>query len=81
MFFGCWIIRGPKEHMKQREVRKFIHEHHLSILGLVETKVKVVNKDMVLKARPLIEIGRPCVITIIPRMAEYGFVGILGKWM
>jgi hypothetical protein len=50
MFFGCWNIRGPKEHMKQREVRKFIHEHHLSILGLVETKVKVVNKDMVLKA-------------------------------
>lgn len=40
-------MRGPKEHMKEREVRL---EHRLSFCGLVETtKVKAVNNEKVLK--------------------------------
>lgn len=49
VFFGCWNVRGPKEHIQQREVRLWIREHRLSFCGLVETKVKAVNKDKVLK--------------------------------
>ena len=35
--------------MKQREVRLWIREHRLSFCGLVETKVKAVNKEKVLQ--------------------------------
>lgn len=50
MFFGVWNVRGPKEQMKQREVRKLILEHKLSLVGLVETKIKEVNKEGVLRS-------------------------------
>lgn len=48
MFFACWNIRGLNDPLKQGEVRKLISEHKLSLCGLVETKVKEVNKDSVL---------------------------------
>ena len=35
--------------MKQRFVRKFILEHNLALMGLVETKVKEVNKGGVFR--------------------------------
>ncbi len=50
MFFGVWNIRGLNDPMKQRFVRKFILEHNLALMGLVETKVKEVNKGGVFRA-------------------------------
>lgn len=50
MYFGCWNIRGLNDPMKQREARKLIKEHHLSLFGIVETKVKAINKDSILRS-------------------------------
>lgn len=49
MFFGCWNVRGSVDPMKQREVRHWIREHKLVFCGLVETKVKIANKEVVLQ--------------------------------
>jgi hypothetical protein len=49
MFFACWNIRGLNDPWKQGEVRKLISKHKLSLCGLVETKVKGVDKDSVLR--------------------------------
>lgn len=45
--------------MKQREARKLIKEHHFSLFGIVETKVKAINKDSILRS---ITRGGVCVI-------------------
>jgi len=45
-----WNIRGLNDPMKQNEVRKLILEHKLSFVALIETKIKEVNKDRVLRA-------------------------------
>jgi hypothetical protein len=47
MYFACWNIRGLNDPLKQGEVRKLISEHHVSLCGLVETRVKECNKDNV----------------------------------
>lgn len=43
-------MRGAVDRLQQNEVRKLIQEHKLSLVGLVETKVKEVNKERVLRA-------------------------------
>lgn len=49
--FWSWNIRGLNDPLKQKEVRKLIVEHRFSFFwGLVETKVKAINKDKVLRA-------------------------------
>lgn len=50
MFLGVWNIRGLNDPMKKNEVRKLIDEHKLSFVALIETKIKEVNKDRVLRA-------------------------------
>ena len=46
---ACWNIRGLNETSKHGEVRKIIFEQKLDILGLVETKVKSVNKNRIIQ--------------------------------
>ena len=40
---GSWNIRGLNDPRKQVEVRRFILEHHVSLMGVVETKVRHQN--------------------------------------
>ena len=37
---GAWNIRGLNDPCKQNEVRKLIIDHNLSVLGVVEAKVR-----------------------------------------
>lgn len=41
--FGCWNTRGLNDTLKQREVRSFISDNNLSLIGLVETHVQFNN--------------------------------------
>lgn len=38
--FGAWNVRGINKTRKQLEVAKFLSYHNLSLVGLLETKVK-----------------------------------------
>ena len=37
---ACWNIRGLNLSNKQDEVKSLVSEHHVSLLGLLETKVR-----------------------------------------
>lgn len=50
MSFGSWNIRGLNDPLKQGEVRRFLREKQLNFVGLVETRVKEINKVRVEKA-------------------------------
>ena len=41
--FGFWNMRGLNDPLKQREVRSFVNKNNLSIIGLVEHKIKEIN--------------------------------------
>lgn len=41
--FGFWNMRGLNDPLKQKEVRSFVSKNKLSIIGLVEHKVKESN--------------------------------------
>ena len=47
MIISCWNIRGLNQSTKQSEVAKFIFDNNIDVLGLVETKVKLVNEDSI----------------------------------
>jgi hypothetical protein len=40
IIFGAWNVRGLNKTRKQLEVARFISYHNLSLVGLLETKVK-----------------------------------------
>lgn len=50
ILFWSWNIRGLNDPLKQKEVRNWIREQKLSFCGLVETKVKAVNKEKILRS-------------------------------
>lgn len=50
MVFACWNVRGLNDPLKEGEVRKLISEHRLSLCGLIETRVKEINKGSLLMA-------------------------------
>ncbi|GAV92701.1 LOW QUALITY PROTEIN: Exo_endo_phos domain-containing protein/DUF4283 domain-containing protein, partial [Cephalotus follicularis] len=43
----CWNIRGINNPIKQREVKSLILKHNIAFLGILETRVRAVNKDSV----------------------------------
>ena len=40
MIIGSWNIRGVCEPFKQRELRSWILNHHISMVGVLETRVR-----------------------------------------
>ncbi len=38
--FGFWNMRGLNDPLKQKGVRSFVNKNNLSIIGLVEHKIK-----------------------------------------
>ena len=46
---GCWNIRGLNDSCKQSEIRNFISKNNIQIFGILETRVRSVNKDWIQK--------------------------------
>lgn len=44
---GFWNMRGLNDPLKQKEVRSFVNKNKLSIIGLVEHKIKEPNFNRV----------------------------------
>lgn len=72
---ASWNIRGLNTSHKQREIRKFIAENHLSLICIVENKINGMIiarvKDNCLFNWELIHNGMVAVL------AGFGLVGIL----
>ena len=47
MNIQCWNIRGLNQPQKQQEVARLVHALNLDVVGLVETKVKFSNQDII----------------------------------
>ena len=47
MLISCWNIRGLNQPQKRREVDRLIHVLKIDVFGIVETKVRLSNQDMV----------------------------------
>ncbi|XP_074277513.1 uncharacterized protein LOC141601143 [Silene latifolia] len=45
---GCWNVRALNSKNKQQDVRKFLAQNNVGLYGLVETKVKLYDFDLVL---------------------------------
>lgn len=74
MRFASWNVRRLNKSPHQRELINFIASNHLSLIGLMETKVKVVNSSVVSKKINKNGNGFSIMNTIL--MAEFGLVGI-----
>lgn len=48
LHFGFWNLRGLNDTLKQKEAKKFINNNKLSLIGLLEHKIKEVNAKRVL---------------------------------
>lgn len=48
MHFGFWNLRGLNDPIKQREAKLFIKNNNLSLIGLLEHKVKEANAKRIL---------------------------------
>lgn len=46
---ASWNVRGLNNPIKQAEIRKFIHANSLSLIGIVESKIRKENMDLSLK--------------------------------
>ena len=44
---AAWNIRGRNDPLKQKEVISFVKEHSLSVVCLLETRVRISNKDRI----------------------------------
>lgn len=40
---GAWNVRGLNDPLRQKEVLNLVRSQHLSLIGLVETKVRLEN--------------------------------------
>lgn len=49
LMIGCWNIRGLNDPLTQSEIRRFLKEHHLTFVGILETRVKEHNSILVEK--------------------------------
>ena len=47
MLISCWNIRGLNQPQKQREIVRLIQEFKIDVIGIIETKVKLVNQDKI----------------------------------
>ena len=47
MILSCWNIRGLNQPQKQREIVSLIHNFKLDVVGIVETKVRMLNQDRI----------------------------------
>ena len=47
MIIYNWNVRGLNLALKQKEVKKFILDNDVAIMGISETKVKLVNQDSI----------------------------------
>lgn len=46
---ASWNVRGLNNPIKQAEIRKFIHANSLSLIGIVESKIRKENMDLSMK--------------------------------
>jgi hypothetical protein len=47
MIIRCWNVRGLNDPIKHSELRRLIHQERMAFFGLVETRVRDMNKDNV----------------------------------
>jgi len=47
MIIRCWNVRGLNDPIKHSALRRLIHQERITLLGLVETRVRDKNKDNV----------------------------------
>ena len=47
---ACWNIRGLNATPKQLEVKKMILDHKLSLVCLIETRVSMIHKPLVVNS-------------------------------
>lgn len=47
LMIGCWNIRELNDPLTQSEIRRFLKEHHLTFVGILETRVKEHNPILV----------------------------------
>ena len=47
MLISCWNVRGLNQPQKQREIVKLIHDLHIDVFGIVETKVRILNEGKI----------------------------------
>ncbi|XP_074282854.1 uncharacterized protein LOC141607401 [Silene latifolia] len=47
VYIGFWNIRGLNKWNKQGDIRRFLHINKIGLFGLVETRVKIKNKDRI----------------------------------
>ena len=73
MNIGCWNIRGLNKTYKQQEVRSFVLTNKVSLMGIVENKVRVqeVSKSPKLSYK----IGALFLTIATTLMGEYGLDG------
>ena len=45
--FATWNIRGLNDPLKQKEVRSFVISNDLDFVCILETRVRVSNKDRI----------------------------------
>lgn len=46
---ACWNIRGLNSPLKQKEIRSYVSNNNISIIGLLEVKVRQNNLDVFTK--------------------------------
>ncbi|GAV75294.1 hypothetical protein CFOL_v3_18773 [Cephalotus follicularis] len=49
---ACWNIRGLNDRIKQGEVNLLILKHNIAFVGLLETRVRMGNRDRVTRMLP-----------------------------
>lgn len=47
--FASWNVRGLNNPIKQVEIRRFFQAYRLSLVGIVETKLRKENLDSAMK--------------------------------
>ena len=50
MIICNWNIRGLNQAHKHKEIQKFINDNDIHVLGITETKVKMINQTVIQKA-------------------------------
>ena len=46
---SCWNIRGLNDSFKQEEIKKLIRGQQLDLMSIIETKVRLVNKNRIME--------------------------------
>jgi len=50
--FGCWNLRGLNDPIKQKVAKVFVNKNQLSMVGLIEHKIKEPNIKKIVNSKP-----------------------------